>query len=305
MRRFLIRRLITSLFTLFVVSVLVFSLARLQGDPRMLYLSDQTTKEDYEAWGVRLGLDKPLYQQYLIFVGNLVKGDMGVSVHQHRSVASLIWERVPASAQLALGAFLFSIVVGVPVGVLSAVKRGSVGDVMARLFALTGQAVPVFLIGLVLILVLAVKLEWFPVARRGGFASYILPSITLGWYSASGQLRLLRSSMLDVLDREYIKFAKAKGLSGSAVIWKHALRNAIIAPITFAGITLAGLISGSIIVETVFSWPGLGLLSIQSVIESDYPLLQGVILVVTVSYVSAAFVIDLIYGLVDPRIRYG
>ncbi|MDP3061608.1 MAG: ABC transporter permease [Chloroflexota bacterium] len=305
MRRFLARRVLTAFITLFLVSVLIFGLARMQGDPRMVYLSDQASKEQFEAWGRKLGLDRPLYYQYWVFLKDVVRGDLGESILQRKPVASLIWGRVPASAQLALAALLFSILIGVPIGVLSAVKRGTVWDYLSRAFALIGQAMPVFLIGLVLMLVFAVQLGWFPTSRRGGFSHYILPSITLGWYYASGQVRLLRSAMLDVLDSEYIKFARAKGLGERLVIWKHALRNAIIAPLTFAGVTLGGLVAGSIVVETVFAWPGIGLLFIQSVMESDYPVLQGVVLFATLAFVLAALAVDVIYAYVDPRIRYG
>ncbi len=304
MQKFLFRRFTAAIVTLLTVSVLVFALARMQGDPRTILLSDDTTQEDYDAWGREFGLDKPISVQYLIYMGKLVRGDLGKSVLQRVPVSKLLWARIPNSAQLAALAFLFSIIIGVPLGVLAAVTRGGAWDYLARSFAIIGHAAPSFWIGLVLIFVFAVSLEWLPTSRKSGLDSMILPAITLGWGSAGGQLRLVRSSMLEVMDSEFIKLARAKGVPGMSVVWKHALRNAMIAPLTFAGLTLAGLITGTIVVETIFAWPGLGLLSIQALNNSDYPVIQGVILLVTLVYVVTAFGVDILYAYLDPRIKY-
>lgn len=302
--KFLIRRTVSSIITLFAVSIIVFILARAQGDPRTIMLSDDTTQADWDAWGREFGLDEPITVQYYIYIGKLMRGDLSNSVLQRVPVSKLLWQRIPNSAQLALVAFAFSLVLGVPLGILASVNRGGGWDYMARAFAIVGHSAPSFWIGLVLMFIFAVTLEWLPTSRKGGLDSMVLPAITLGWASAGGQLRLLRSSMLEVLDSEYVKLARAKGVSRIAVIWKHALRNAMIAPLTFAGLTLAGLITGTIVVETVFAWPGLGLLAIQAVNNSDYPILQGVILLVTLVYVAMSLAIDLLYAIVDPRIRY-
>ena len=301
---FLLRRFAAAVVTLITVSVLVFALARLQGDPRTILLSDDTTQADYDAWGREFGLDKPITVQYLIYMGKLVRGDLGKSVLQRVPVSRLMWARIPNSAQLAVVAFALSLIIGVPLGVLAAVKRGGTWDYLARAIAIVGHAAPSFWIGLLLIFVFAVTLEWLPTSRKTGLDSMILPAITLGWASAGGQLRLVRSSMLEVLDSEYIKLAQAKGVPRMSVIWKHALRNAMIAPLTFAGLTFAGLITGTIVVETIFAWPGLGLLSIQALNNSDYPVIQGVILMVTLVYVVAALAVDIIYAYLDPRIKY-
>ena len=298
------RRFAAAFVTLITVSVLVFALARLQGDPRTILLSDDTTQADYDAWGREFGLDKPITTQYLIYMGKLVRGDLGKSVLQRVPVSRLMWSRIPNSAQLAAFAFALSLIIGVPLGVLAAVKRGGTWDYLARAIAIVGHAAPSFWIGLLLIFVFAVTLEWLPTSRKSGLDSMILPGITLGWASAGGQLRLVRSSMLEVLDSEYIKLAQAKGVPRMSVIWKHALRNAMIAPLTFAGLTFAGLITGTIVVETIFAWPGLGLLSIQALNNSDYPVIQGVILMVTLVYVAAALAVDIIYAYLDPRIKY-
>ena len=318
MKKFLVRRAITAVITLLAVTVLVFILARMTGDPRVLLLGDQTqtSQEQWDAWGRDFGLDKPLVIQYVIYLGKLVRGDLGDSILQRRPVAELMWQRMPNSAQLAVVAFALSIAIGIPLGILSAVTRGSAWDYISRSFAMFGHAAPSFWVGIVLIFVFAVgvevsfglfdiKTDWFPTSRKEeGLRSFILPAITLGWASAGGQLRLMRSSMLEVLDAEYIKLARAKGASRYAVILKHGVRNAFIAPLTYAGLTLAGLVTGTIVVETVFAWPGLGLLSIWAVNNSDYPILQGIILLVTFAFVLTAFATDVLYAFLDPRIRF-
>ena len=318
MKKFLVRRATTAIVTLLAVTVLVFILARMTGDPRVLLLGDQTqtSQEQWDAWGRDFGLDKPLVIQYVIYLGKLVRGDLGDSILQRRPVSELMWQRMPNSAQLAVVAFAFSIIIGIPLGILSAVTRGSAWDYISRSFAMFGHAAPSFWVGIVLIFIFAVgveisfglfdiKTDWFPTSRKEeGLRSYILPAITLGWASAGGQLRLMRSSMLEVMDAEFIKLARAKGASRYAVILKHAVRNAFIAPLTYAGLTLAGLVTGTIVVETVFAWPGLGLLSIWAVNNSDYPILQGVILLVTFAFVVTAFLTDVLYAFLDPRIRF-
>ena len=301
--RFLARRFIASIVTLLVVTMLVFGLSRIQGDPRALLISEDATQKQWDALGRELGLDQPVYKQYLLYVTNLVKGDMGDSTLQRKPVAEILWSRIPNTAMLAAAAFAFAILIGVPLGVLSAVKRGGFWDHGVRSFAVLGQAMPVFWVALLLIYIFAVGLNWLPASRNTGWTSLILPAITLGWFGASGQVRILRSSMLDALDSEYVRLARGKGVSAGAVIWKHAFRNALLGPITFAALTLASLITGSIVVETVFSWPGLGLLAVQAVSNSDYPILQGVILLTTFVFVFVNLLVDVLYMAIDPRIR--
>ncbi|MDP3061793.1 MAG: ABC transporter permease [Chloroflexota bacterium] len=306
MHRFILRRFMSALITLFLVSILIFIIARLQGDPRYLYLSDaaRMDKETWDEMGRQMGLDKPVIAQYIVFLGQAFQGDLGLSIHQQRPVMSIVWGRAPATGQLALAAFVFMVVIGVPLGVLSAVKRGTIWDYLGRTFAILGQSMPAFLIAISLVLIFAVWLGWLPTSRRGGLSHYILPSITMGWLSAAGMLRLIRSSMLAVLDSEFVKFARSKGVSGFRVIWKHALRNALLAPLTYAGLTLAWMMTGSIILESVFAWPGVGLLAIQATRSADYPLLQATVLFVAVGYVAISFLVDVLYAYVDPRIRY-
>jgi len=286
------------------VTVVIFVLARLQGDPRTLYIDENMSQETYDALGVELGLDKPMIFQYFVFLQKLAVGDLGKSIHQRRPVFDIVLERLPATAKLAGVGFLFSVLIGVPLGILSAVKRGTKLDLLGRMFAVLGHALPSFWIAIMLIFIVAVKMDLLPTSRDGGLDHYILPAIALGWASAGGQMRLVRSAMLEVLDTQYVVLARAKGVSNSRVIYKHALRNAILAPLTFAGLTLGGLISGAIITESVFAWPGLGLLAINSVTSSDYAVLQGVMIFITFFYLLVSFAVDMIYALVDPRIRY-
>ncbi|MFQ6029911.1 MAG: ABC transporter permease [Dehalococcoidia bacterium] len=304
MQRFIIRRLFIAIAVLWIVSVIIFAMSRAAGDPRHIFLDDYATQEDWDHLTKGLGLDKPYYQQYLIFLGNALKGDLGDSFPQSRPVMEIIRERIPATLQLGVTAFVFSVVVGMPLGVLSAVRRGSLLDTAGKVFSLVGQSAPVFWIGLMLMFLFAVKLELLPSFGRKEATSIILPAITLGWFFVAANLRLVRSGMLDVLDSEYIKLARAKGVSSRMIVWKHGLRNALIPAITYAGVTLGGLVTGSVVVENVFAWPGIGQLAIQSLFGNDYPVLQGVVIVFTLMYVLTSLLIDIIYSYVDPRIRY-
>jgi peptide/nickel transport system permease protein len=254
--------------------------------------------------GELLGLDKPLYQQYAIFLKGAFRGDLGDSVKEKRPVVEIILERLPATLMLGVAALALSLIIGVPLGILSAVKRDSIVDQFTKLIALIGQAAPPFWLGIVLMFFFAVKLGWTPPYGKEEWNSILLPALTLGWYYAAANLRLVRSAMLDVLDSEYIKLARAKGASEKAVILKHAFRNALIPPLTFAGITLGALVTGSLVVETVFAWPGLGRLAIEALFSFDYPLLQGVVITFTLLYIASALTVDILYAYIDPRIRY-
>ena len=286
------------------MSLIIFVMSRAAGDPRHIYLDDYSTQEDWDRLTESLGLDKPYYQQYGIFLGSALKGDFGESIKEARPSMDVIIERVPATLQLGLAAFAFSVIAGVPLGILSAVKRGSFLDMAGKIVALIGQSAPVFWLGLMLMFLFAVRLQWLPPYGRQEFASIVLPAVALGWFYAAANLRLLRSAMLNVLDSEYVKLARAKGVSNNIVIWKHALRNALVPVLTFAGITLGSLVTGSVVVETVFAWPGLGQLAIQALAGNDYPLLQAVVIVFTLMYVTAAMLVDIMYAYIDPRIRY-
>jgi peptide/nickel transport system permease protein len=316
MRRFLIRRASFALLTLVAATFIVFALSYAAGDPRLLYAKPGgygMSQETYEAIGRKLHLDKPLPARYVLWVGGVLRGDFGKTIVNEKPVIGLIKEKTGATVQLAIGAWLFATLVGVPLGVISAIRRGGSADYLARGIALLGQSMPGFWIGIMGIYFFGVILGWLPTFGRGdtdlpvwhNWKHYVLPVATLGFGAAAGYLRLTRSSMLEVLDSEYVKLARAKGARGWVVIWKHAFKNALIGPLTYSGLLLAGFLGGAVVIETVFSWPGLGTLATQAVWDNDFPVLTGSVLVFAVLFVGSSFILDLLYGLVDPRIRYG
>ncbi len=304
---FLLRRLVFMAATLFAVSILVFGVSRASGDPRytaMFQFSKGITKENWEALGKMYGLDKPLPVQYLIWAGNALRGDLGTSFAGKRPVVTAIAEKVQPTAELAILATAFAVAIGIPLGVLSAVRRGSIFDYMGRYLAVAGQAIPPFWFALVLILIFTVWLGWLPGAKRDGWDSYIMPVLTLGSGLIAGILRLVRSSMLEVLDSEYVKLARAKGASARAVVWKHALKNAVAAPLTYGGLLISLLFMGTVITESVFGWPGLGRLTIQATLNNDTPVLSGVVMFATLCAIVGNSMVDIIHALIDPRVRF-
>lgn len=317
MQRFIARRLVFMLFSMVVATIVVFGLSRATGDPLLLYAKPGgygISPEQVQALSKKLGLDKPLVAQYFIWLGNVVRGDFGRSLLNDRPVLPIIGEKVFNSLRLAAGAWIWAILVSVPFGVLSAVKRGSVWDYAGRVFAVFGMAIPDFWIGLMAITLFAVKLDWLPAgsmdATHAPFWSwtylkyYILPCIIVGWYPGAALLRLTRSAMLEVMDSEFVKFARAKGVRGQLVIWKHAFRNAIIPPLTMLTLTLAGFIGGVVVIENVFAWPGMGTLAVTAIFNNDFPLLQAVVILFSAAFVILMFATDVLYAFLDPRIRY-
>jgi ABC-type dipeptide/oligopeptide/nickel transport system permease component len=303
MQRYVLKRILQSLLTLLVLSVIIFIVCRLTGDPVVLMLPDDASYEDVVQLRTALGLDRPLPVQYWRFLKNAVQGDFGRSIKGQVPVLDLIKDRFPNSIKLGLVSLLITIVLAFPLGVIAAVKKGTAVDTLANLIAVLGQSLPQFWVGIVLIQVFAVHLRWLPVAGTGSFWHYILPGFTLGWFLVAGIMRLLRSSMLDVLDSEFVKLARIKGVPGWSVVWKHALKNAIMPVLTFAAIYLAILITGAILVETVFAWPGLGQLIYQGIVYRDFPVIQAVVLLTAVIVVSINLIVDITYAYLDPRIR--
>jgi ABC-type dipeptide/oligopeptide/nickel transport system permease component len=303
MQRYVLKRIFQSLLTLLVLSMLIFIVCRLTGDPVLLMLPDDASHEDVAQLRTALGLDRPLPVQYWLFLKSAMQGDFGRSIKGQVPVLDLIKERLPHSIRLALVSLLITVVLAFPLGVIAAVKKGIVVDTLANLIAVLRQSLPQFWVGIVLIQVFAVHLRWLPVAGNSSLWHYILPGFTLGWFLVAGIMRLLRSSMLDVLDSEFVKLARTKGVSGWSVVWKHALKNAVIPVLTFAAISLSILITGAILVETVFAWPGLGQLIYQGIVYRDFPVIQAVVLLTAVIVVSVNFVVDIAYGYLDPRIR--
>lgn len=290
--------------TMLVVTVIIFFSARLTGDPLDMMMEPTATPEQREAARVALGLDAPLYTQYWIFISNAVRGDFGRSIKTSRSVNELIYGRLGATLQLAGLAMLVSTLLAVPMGVLAAVKRDSFFDTASNVFAVLGQSLPMFWLGIVLILIFAVALRWLPPAGSGGVQNLILPAITMGWYHAAGILRLVRSGMLDVLGSEYIKMARIKGLPERVVIWKHAFKNACLPAITFAGVMFSVMLGGSVITETVFAWPGIGALAMDAFKFRDFPVIQAVVLLYTAIFLVVNLMVDILYGYIDPQIKY-
>jgi len=291
--------------TLIAVSMIIFIMARVTGDPRVLLLDENASQEQWERMGEELGLDKPYYHQYGLFMKDVLRGNFGESIKLQEPVMTAIAGRIWPTVQLGGGAFLLALVVGIPLGVLSAVMRGTAVDQLGRVIAMVGQAAPSFWLGIMFMFFFAVKLGWVPPSGREGWNSIILPMVTLAWGGfLAGSLRLMRSAMLDVMDSEYIKLAKAKGVSTRSLIWKHAFRNALIPPLTLAGVSMPAILTGSITTELVFAWPGMGQLAIQALYTSDYPLLQGLTIMFTLGYVGIALAVDVLYAYIDPRIRF-
>ncbi len=313
MQRFLLRRLLFVLLSAFVVTIIVFTLSRTMGDPLLLYAKEGygRTPEQMAALEKYLGLDRPLVVQYFIWLGNAMTGDLGTSLLDRRPVTRLLLERLPATVQLALAGWVMATLIGIPLGVLSAVKRASVWDYIGRTFALFGQATPAFWFGIMAILIFSVTLGWLPTSTRPTdvplitqIKHFILPTMVLAWGPAAGFLRLTRSAMLEVLDSEYIKLARAKGVGSWSVVWKHAFKNALIPPVTVSVLLLAGYLNGATVVELIFAWPGLGRLALDALYNNDFPLLTGSVLMITLLYLAAYFISDIIYVILDPRIRY-
>lgn len=303
MTQYIIIRIIQAAFTLLLMTVLVFGLARLTGNPLDLMLSLYATEEDYAAMSHQLGLDRPLPVQYWKFLSGAVHGDMGESLYYKRPALGVVLERFPATLQLAFASLVVSIIISIPIGVMSAVRRDTAVDRAGKAVAVLGQSLPNFWLGILLIELVGVRLELLPTGGRGGLTHLILPAITMGWYVTAGIMRLTRSSMLDVLDTEYVKMARVKGVPEWLVIWKHSLKNALIPVITFTGIIFAQLLVGSIVVEMVFAWPGVGRLAYQAVIQRDFPLLQAIVIAFTAIYIFMNLIVDIAYAYVDPRIR--
>ncbi len=305
MQRYIIIRLIQAVFTIIGVSIIVFSLARLSGNPLDVLLPPEASDEDFRRISELWGLNEPWYVQYFIFVKNAAKGEFGASFKwQGRTAMELVLGSLPATLQLATIAIGVSVLLAVPIGVLSAVKKGTMVDTMGKLIALLGQSLPSFWLAIVLIWIFAVQLGWFPTSGRGGFANLILPAVAMGWFSVASFMRLTRSAMLNVMDSEYIKLARIKGLTESKVVWKHALKNAAIPPLTVFGAIVVGQMTGSVTIETVFAWPGIGLLALQAVNARDYQVIQAVTMFISVLFIGMNLLIDILYAYLDPRIRY-
>jgi peptide/nickel transport system permease protein len=305
MQRFIVVRALQSLLALLVMSMIVFGLARISGNPLDVMLPIEAGPEDYERLEQHWGLDKPVHQQYFIFIKKALQGDFGQSLkYQGQSAMRLVAERLPATLELAGFALLISVILALPIGVLAAVAKGSNWDTAAKIIALLGQSLPAFWLGIVLMWIFAVHLDWLPSSGRGGLKHLILPAITLGWFQVAVIMRLVRSSMLEVLDSEFVKLARVKGIPEWKVVWKHCLRNASIAPLTVFAIIAGSLLTGSVVTETVFTWPGVGLLVVDAVRSRDFQVVQAVVIMFAGIFILCNLLVDILYAYLDPRIRY-
>lgn len=296
-------RLLSALVTLLGVVTLVFFLIHfIPGDPVEYILGDSARPADRDALRQQLGLDQPLLQQYSSYLVNLLSLDLGKSLHSKQPVSTLLAERFPATLELALAAFVIALLIAVPLGVMAARKRGTLWDSSAMTMSLLGVSIPNFWLGPMLILLFSLWLGWTPVSGREQAGSLILPAITLGASLSAVLARMVRSTLLEVLNEDYIRTARAKGLKESRIIWRHALTNAMLPVVTLLGLQLGALLAGAVITETVFSWPGIGSLLIESIQKRDYPLVQGCVLLIAVSYLLINTTTDLFYRLLDPRI---
>jgi ABC-type dipeptide/oligopeptide/nickel transport system permease component len=303
--RFIARRLVLTVPVLAGVATLVFSLIHLvPGDPVEAMLGESASREDAANLRHQLGLDRPLSVQYAAFIRGAITGDLGHSLRTGQSVAAAIAERMPATIELAFAAMLFAVLVAVPFGIVAAARGGTAVDHVATAFALVGISVPSFWLGPILALVFAVELGWLPVSGRGTVAHLVLPAMTLGAPLAAVLTRMTRASLLGELREMYVLAARGRGLSRARVVLRHAFRNSLVPLVTIVGLQFGAVLTGAVITETIFAWPGVGRLLIQSITFRDYPLVQGCILLIAVTYVSVNLVTDLVYGFLDPRIRF-
>jgi peptide/nickel transport system permease protein len=303
MKTFLVRRLLQSLVVLFGVSFVVFAILHLTGDPALVLLPPDASAEDVRRFREVMGFNDPFLVQYGRFLKGALQGDFGQSIRHGEPAFGLVLERMPATFELAGAALLLALCLAIPAGIVSAVRRNSPVDYIATVVALFGQSLPTFWLGIMLILVFSVQFHLLPSSGRGTLVHLILPAVTLGLFTTARITRLTRSGMLEVLNQDYIRTARAKGVSDPPVVWKHALKNAAIPIVTIVGIELGTLLGGSVITETIFAWPGVGRLSVQAIANRDYPVVQAAVFLLATTFVLVNLVVDLVYTYLDPRIR--
>ena len=304
MRSYIVQRLLQGVILVLLVTTIVFFLGRLTGNPADMVLPEDATEEDRQEMIETLGLDGPMHVQFYIFLKNALQGDLGLSIRHRAPAVEVFFSRLPNTLQIVPATMILALALAIPLGILSALRRGSLTDRISGGIAVLGIATPNFWLGILLIYVFSVQLDWLPSARMGGPAHFILPTITLGTFLVAGFMRLIRSSMLEILDSEFVKLARIKGLSEYKVIWKHCLRNALIPVLSLWGVFMGGLVTGAIVTETVFAWPGIGRLTYEAVIFRDFPLLQAVIIMDAILILLINLLVDILYAYVDPRIRY-
>lgn len=303
MARFVVRRLVYSAVTLVFLSLTVFVIVRLSGDPARLLAGQEASAADVAAVRAELGLDRPFPVQYLTFLGDAVRGDFGRSFNFRVPVRELYFDRLPYSLQLAGAAFAISVLIGIPAGIVAVVRPRSWLNSVAKVVGLAGMAVPNFVIALVLMYILSVELRLLPTSGSGSWKQLIMPAISLGWYFAASMMRLVRSSLLEIVGSDYVKLARLKGLPERVVVLKHAFKNALLPVLTLAGVNFVVMVNAAVVVESIFSWPGIGDLVKQGIDQRDFPLVQGVVLLAATMVVFVNLMVDIAYAWVDPRIR--
>jgi peptide/nickel transport system permease protein len=301
---YVFRKVFHTAFVAFGVVTLVFAALRLSGDPAATMLPGDASVDELGALRRQLGLDRPLWLQYVQFLGGALSGDFGTSFRHQQPALPLVLERLPATLELAGAALLLAVALALPLGILAAVYRGRLLDVLAMAFAVVGQATPYFWMGIMLILVVSVELGWLPTSGRGGVERLILPAVTLGTHFAASIARLTRTAMLEVLNQNFVTTARAKGLGEWRVILAHTLKNAAVPVVTLVGLQFGTLLGGAVVTETIFAWPGVGRLAVQSIFVRDYPVVQAGVLVLAMVFVGINLLVDLLYGSLDPRIRH-
>ena len=304
MKKYIFSRILQALVCIFFITIIVFSLTRLSGDPAMLMVPPEATAEDVEKMREVLGLKEPIYVQYWRFISKAVQGDFGKSLRWGVPSLELFLDRFPNTLLLATSSMAFAILIGIPVGIMSSVMVGRWFDKFGKVFALLGQALPVFWLGIMLMIFFAVWLGLLPTSGMGTWKHLLMPTVTLGWYFTAALVRLTRSAMLDVLDAEYIKMARIVGVPGNMVVWKQALKNAFIPILTLGALNFVFLLNGTVITESVFNWPGVGRLAVDSIFARDFPVVQMCVLIASCLYIFTNLFVDILYAYIDPRIRY-
>ena len=303
MLNYLIKRLIQSVFVLFGITLVVFVVLHLSGDPVQLMVPPTASQAEVDALRQKMGFNDPIYLQYYRFLINIIHGDFGESYYYNEPAMKIVLERFPATVELSFSAMLIALLVAIPSGIISAVNRNGGIDAFIRLFALMGQCIPSFWLGIIFILLFSVNLHWLPTGGNNGIASLILPAVTLGMFSAASITRVLRSSMIEILGKEFIIVAWAKGLPQKVVILKHAFKNAFSSMMTIVGMQFAGLLGGSVIIETVFAWPGVGRLIVQSIVNNDFMVVEATVMLLASIFVLINFVVDILYCIINPRVK--
>ena len=306
MLRFVLGRILQGFIALIFISSLVFFLARVIGTPEALFLGEYSTKEDLVKVRQQLGLDRPLIIQFIDYTKDLLCGEFGnsITVSAHTPVIKLIGQRVLNSVKLACVGVVFAMVVSIPLAIMAAARQGSLFDKFVRIIAAVGQSVPIFLVGILLIELFSVQMRVLPSFGMGSWKHYLMPGFCMGIFLIAGITRLLRSSMLDALESEYIKLARIKGVSERVIIWKHAFRNSMLSPLSFVSVYVAILVTSAIVIEVVFAWPGLGRLAYEGIVKLDFLVVQGVVITGAALIIIANFVGEILYGYLDPRIKY-